>query len=112
MKKLPVIALAYLFSWSAFALPLDLKRGELGSGEIYVTASFDGVSIPIKFDTGADNTQLLKSSWNSSYPMLRQVQRGGASGIRYTCDVISFSSVSVEGFQRNAFEADRCDLAK
>lgn len=104
--------MVYLFSWGAFALPLDLKRGELDSGEVYISASFDGLLMPIKFDTGADSTQLLKAPWNSNYPMLRQEQRGGASGVRYTCDVILFSSVSVEGFQRDPFEADRCDLAK
>lgn len=111
MRKIPAVVALCFFSWNAFALPLEMRPGELGSGEIFIQASFDGVSRSIKFDTGADNTQLTRSTWNSAYPALRQVERGGASGARYICDVISFNSVSIEGLQRDDFEADRCDLA-
>lgn len=110
MRKPLIFTLTYLFTQIAFALPIEVQQGEFGSGSINVQVSFDGTYLPMKFDTGARETQVLKSNWNSAYPVLRQVERGGASGIRYTCDVVRFDAVSVEDFQRSAFEADRCDL--
>jgi hypothetical protein len=110
MKKAVLILLVYLLSCPAFAFPLLLKRGEIESGYMEVMVTLDGFTTPIKLDTGANSTQLLAAPWNAHYPVLRQAQRGGASGLRYTCDVISFAKVSVEGLSQQAYEADRCAL--
>lgn len=110
MSRFLAFVLFYLISTRAIALPMELKQGPLGSGVIELAATFDGVNIPMVFDTGSSGVQLLKATWNAEYPVLRQEVRRSASGVTFTCDVISIQKISLEGFEQQGFEADRCEL--
>lgn len=108
MRALLIVALSF-WSMSASALPLEIQSKEGGSGTISLKMKFDGVTKTIRLDTGADQAQILKSDWNSNYPVIRQLEGQGAAGHKFSCDVVAVPSVSVGSFEQKDFHVTRCD---
>jgi hypothetical protein len=90
-----VFMLAMFSVSSAFASPMRVAPGELGSGMLYVPCSFDSHAEECLLDTGSDISNIKDDSFSETYPSVGKLTGEGLSGEPTVCDLIDVAQVAL-----------------
>lgn len=94
MQKIAIlIGLSLLAGVSSVASTLQIIRGPLNSGKIYVPCVFDGVQRSCFLDTGGAFSALRFSSFSSRYSSIGKFQYTSASGAKAEADWITIGTL-------------------
>lgn len=111
MTGLLTVELLTLGSTSAYGAPLIVTPGDLKSVKIEIDLKIDGIARRFQFDTGADRTMVMQDEKTSLYPSEGKASSGGASGVRFECDLIRPRTISFGDRDVLDHHVRRCDLA-
>lgn len=110
MVKVFIFTYFVVFCQTAWSMPITITPGELGSAELTVRLSIDGVERDFQFDTGADSTIVMPDAQMLRYPSLGKATSGGASGTRVECDLIQPLHLVLDTIEIISPRLRRCDF--
>lgn len=97
--SLLVFVMGVFFLSACQSAPLQLRKGELDSGRIYVPCSFDHVSTNCFLDTGSTNVIIANRSEFDHYEVIGKIKYKSASGISKEMSEVQIKQAMVGGLR-------------
>src|SRR5262249_20266221 len=104
-----VLWMGFLSSTAFATVPLQIRTGDAGSGEIFLACSFDGHADDCKIDTGGSAPFIKYDGFSQTYPSVGKVSFESATGTPRTCDLIQIARFEFAGLTLGDQTFIRCD---